>query len=136
LRNAGGAGLFSYADRFSVACGANYAVNFVRDLPPAVYDLVTGATPVRVGLDRSERGVMMQKAKALAMSVIAALAVLGLGTCPPILFRVSAVTTRRKSIGGIKALLTEHPPLSARHGARAVLAAGRSWSATVERRSR
>jgi hypothetical protein len=44
LRNAGGAGLFSYYDRFSVSCGANHMVNFSSDFPPGLYDLVTGAT--------------------------------------------------------------------------------------------
>ncbi len=44
LRSAGGAGLFSYYDRFSVGCGANHFVNFSGDFPPGLYDLVTGAT--------------------------------------------------------------------------------------------
>ena len=44
LRNAGGAGLFKYYDRFSVGCGANHMVNFSGDFPPGLYDLVTGAT--------------------------------------------------------------------------------------------
>jgi hypothetical protein len=44
LRNAGGAGLFKYYDRFSVGCGADHMENFSSDFPPGLYDLVTGAT--------------------------------------------------------------------------------------------
>jgi hypothetical protein len=43
LRSAGGAGLFSYYDRFTVTCGASHMVNFTSNFPPGLYDLVTGA---------------------------------------------------------------------------------------------
>ena len=44
LRNAGGAGLSNYYQNFSVACGASIPVNFSKDFPAGLYDLVTGAT--------------------------------------------------------------------------------------------
>jgi hypothetical protein len=44
LRAAGGAGLFSYASRFSVWCGKNEMVNLTSDFPPGLFELVTGAT--------------------------------------------------------------------------------------------
>jgi hypothetical protein len=44
LRSSSGAGLFSYALNFSVACHGNLLLNLVHDFPPGLYDLVEGAT--------------------------------------------------------------------------------------------